>query len=365
MKKKQLATVQHDYIRYANVWEDAQILIEGLQAHAGGRHLSIASGGDNAFALLLTHPELVVAVDINPAQLAVCALKKAAIQHLNCIEFQQFIGFLPSNERWATYTALRERLSPEARNWWDAHPEIVEAGVVDAGKFERYFRLFAQRILPFIHSKKQVAALLAPKSAEEQARFYDKKWNTWRWRWLFNIFFSKKIMGWMGRDPAFLAQVEVAVGTFIFNKAEQHLQSPAAQDNFILRYNLTGNFGHLLPDYAQPQNYATIKAHIDRLVFYEGLADEAVAKFGQFHYFNLSDIFEYMDDATFRQVGQTFAAAALPGARFAYWNLMVPRNLAQVLPEKFSDEPALSAALSARDRGFFYNRFIVNASTNI
>jgi S-adenosylmethionine-diacylglycerol 3-amino-3-carboxypropyl transferase len=355
-----LKEARHDYIRYANVWEDARVMLQGLQAQSGAKHLSIASGGDNALMLLLTDPECVVAVDINHPQLALCALKKAAIRHLDCADYQKFIGFQEADDRLDTYQELRSTLSPQASAYWDEHLETIEMGAINQGKFERYFQLFVQRILPFIHSPKTVKALLAPKSEKDQIHFYETQWNTWRWRFLFRVFFSKRVMGWLGRDPEFLKQVDVNVGQFIFQKAEHHLKSTAAQHNFILKYNLTGHFGQLLPDYVQEENYVKIRNRIDRLILYEGLADAAVDRFGQFDYFNLSDIFEYMDMATFQQVGQGFAAGARPGARFVYWNLMVERNLAQSLPHLFKDEPALSASLSKEDRGFFYNKFIVN-----
>jgi hypothetical protein len=41
-----------DLVRYANVWEDAEVLCAALAPAAGRRLLSIASAGDNAFALL-------------------------------------------------------------------------------------------------------------------------------------------------------------------------------------------------------------------------------------------------------------------------------------------------------------------------
>lgn len=362
-KKQHLKNVRHDYIRYANVWEDARVLLEGLQARPGAKHLSIASGGDNALMLLLTDPEMVVAVDINHPQLALCALKRAAIKALDCTEYQRFIGLKNATDRLATYAAIRDDMSPQAAAFWDENEDIIEEGIVDAGKFEHYFQMFANRILPFIHNKKTVRTLFTSKTEAEQAHFYDRCWNSWRWRFLFKVFFSKTVMGWLGRDPQFLKQVEVRVGKFIFQKAERHLKSVGAQQNFILRYNLTGSFGTLMPDYALPANYKIIQSRIDRLVLYEGLADSAVERFGKFDYFNLSDIFEYMDADTFQRVSQSFAEGANPGARFGYWNLMVARNMAQVLPNIFRDEPELSEKLSLQDRGFFYNRFIVNELT--
>ena len=100
MSRNFLNNVRFDFVRYANSWEDADVLLEGLNAKPGGRFLSIASGGDNSFSLLVTNPAFVVATDINPIQLKLVALKKVAIQCLNWEEYLGFIGlrrFLQKN----------------------------------------------------------------------------------------------------------------------------------------------------------------------------------------------------------------------------------------------------------------------------
>lgn len=101
-------------------------------------------------------------------------------------------------------------------------------------------------------------------------------------------------MGKFGRDPEFLKEVKVPVGEFIFNKAGEHLQSVYAQNNFILRYNLTGNFGNLLPHYLQKENYDLVKTNLHKLKIKEGYAEAAFEEYGRFDAMNLSNIFEYM-----------------------------------------------------------------------
>ena len=88
-----------------------------------------------------------------------------------------------------------------------------------------------------------------------------------------------------------------------------------------------------------------------------------MAEWGKFDCFNLSNIFEYMDAPTFKAVAEQMMSGANPGARFAYWNLMVPRNMADLYPTTVSYRPELSSELEQKDRGFFYNKFIVNTYT--
>src|SRR5205085_2322120 len=71
-------------VRYASVWEDADVLCEALApVSQGGRLLSIASAGDNVLALLTLDPAEVVAIDTNPAQLACLELRRAAFRRLD------------------------------------------------------------------------------------------------------------------------------------------------------------------------------------------------------------------------------------------------------------------------------------------
>lgn len=358
MNKELKERVGFDFIRYANCWEDADLLTEALEVKTGDRVLSIASAGDNSFALLAQDPALVVAADVNPVQLYLCELKKAAFTLPDHTRFLRFLGFENADDRLENYALLREKISAEARNWFDKRPEIIEAGIITQGKFEKYFACFRERLLPLIHSRKTVNALFAEKSDEAQNKFYDETWNNWRWRLFFRIFFSRYVMGKFGRDPEFMNEVRVTVSRYIFGKAENHLKQEQAQRNLYLQYILTGNFGSRLPFYARRENFEKIRERLDRIVFFEGYAEEAIREHGPFSVFNLSNIFEYLPSETCAGIGRKLAEGASQNSRFAYWNLMVPRKLSGMLPGLFQFNKERSQSLGAKDQGFFYHQFI-------
>jgi len=365
MSSNLLNKVRFDFVRYANSWEDADVLLKGLNAKPGGRFLSIASGGDNSFSLLVTNPALVVATDINPIQLKLISLKKVAIQCLSQEEYLGFIGLQPSTNRWEIYTEIRHALSPGTRKFWNNNEKLIESGLIFNGKFEKYFLYFSKKILPLIHSKKTVSELLAEKTEEEQRKFYYKKWNTWKWKWLFKLFFNRLILGNYGRDPAFFKEVDVSVSKSIFQKVEAYLTSSGVQNNYMLHFILTGSFGRFLPHYVQKENFQKIKTNIEKLVIAEGLAQNAAIKYGDFDYFNLSDIFEYMDKSTFMEAIKSFYTGASKNARFAYWNFMVSRRMSATFPMFFSYQKELSQRLNLIDKGFFYDRFIIDELNHI
>ena len=137
MANNQLENVSFEMIRYANCWEDADILLAGLSPEKGSQIMSIASAGDNCFSLLTTDPEKVIAVDISVPQLFLVQLKKIAIQHLDRISYLRFAGFLPDENRTKTYLSLRQYLTDDCRSYWDQKAADLTEGVIHTGKFEK------------------------------------------------------------------------------------------------------------------------------------------------------------------------------------------------------------------------------------
>ena len=360
MKSRITEKAQFNFIRYANVWEDASVLISGLNPQPGDRLLSIASAGDNSFSLLTTNPELVVAVDINPVQLYLTELKKCVIQSFNYEETLSFLGFTPCENRYDMYQSLKGVLSLEAQAYFDHHlSSWLETGIIYAGKFEKYFQLFSQRILPLIHSGRTINKLLEEKTQEAQVEFFTKHWNTWRWRALFKIFFSSTVMGKLGRDPAFFEEVKIPVASYLLNRSAEHLSDPMAQKNPFLAFILTGSFQQTLPHYLQRAHFDTIKSQLHKIQLMEGYAEDAIAKYGPFHGMNLSNIFEYMDQELFAKTTKTLVDGLKPKGSMVYWNLMVPRQMSKI-SDQLTEETALMDQLRKIDNGFFYNKVVID-----
>jgi S-adenosylmethionine-diacylglycerol 3-amino-3-carboxypropyl transferase len=355
----QLKEVRHDYIRYANCWEDADVLIDALELKPGDRVLSIGSAGDNSFSMLAYNPELVVAVDINPVQLNLIALKKASFAALDYASFLQFLGFHDCENRWDIFQKVKEMLSPELSRFWSGRRKEIEDGIIYQGKFEKYFMLFRKNILPFIHTGKRISELFSEKNLAQQEKFFIDKWNNWRWRMLFKLFFSKFVMGRLGRDREFLKEVEVPVSTFILGQAQKHLSSVSCQNNYFLQFILTGKFNTSLPNYARKDAFEKIKSNIERITIYNGLAEAAFKEFQGFNKFNLSNIFEYMSPEIFRSVSESLVENGQPGSRYAYWNLMVPRKMWEIVPKLIHDQ-GNSIRLTGVDNGFFYGSFLID-----
>ncbi|HJQ37534.1 MAG TPA: DUF3419 family protein [Thermoanaerobaculia bacterium] len=328
-----------DLIRYANSWEDADVLCDALLPAPGKRMLAIASAGDNAFALLAGGAE-VVAADLSAAQLALVELKRAAIRQLDNDTVLGFLGVSEMRNRWSVYQSLKTTAAFDR--------ETIERGIIHAGRFENYFRIFRKYVLPLVHSRRDVEKLLAEKTREQREDFYRSEWNTWRWRAMFKVFFSRFVMGRTGRDPEFFRYVESSVADRIFKRAEYAATVLAPHANPYLTFIFTGNYRGVLPRYLRELD--AVRANLDKLTLVQGSIEDAAT--GMFDGFYLSDIFEYIDPETTRAIFERLLAHANRHARFAYWNLLVPRSGTGVTRLD-------SDALFAKDNAFFYSAFVL------
>jgi S-adenosylmethionine-diacylglycerol 3-amino-3-carboxypropyl transferase len=354
-----------DAIRYAQCWEDADVLLEALDVQPGDVCLSIASAGDNSLALLTRRPGRVIALDLSAAQLACVALRVAAYRELSHPELLELIGSRPSTRRPDLYRRCRPLLAAADRDFWDAHPAEVAAGVGGAGKFERYFALFRGRVLPLVHYRGRVNALLRGGTPEQRRRFFDHQWDTCRWRLLFRVFFSRFVMGRLGRDPAFFDYVQGSVSERILARTRHALTVLDPADNPYLQWILTGRHTTALPLALRPEHFETIRAHLDRLEWRRQSVEDFLAQQGprSLDRCNLSDIFEYMSEANYRQLLEKLADAGRPGGRLAYWNMLVPRRRPDALASRLRPLTELARRLHLADRAFFYSDFVVEEVT--
>lgn len=352
-----------DGVRYGNVWEDADVLCAALAPVArGGRLLSVASAGDNALALLTLDPAEVVAVDISPAQLACVHIRIAAFGELDDAELLPFLGVAPSEDRLATYRRLRKALPDFAREYWDEHPEAVAAGITNTGRFESYFATFRSRVLPWVHSTTDVERLLEPRDRDARVSFYDQDWDGWRWRLLFRLFFSRFVMGRLGRDPAFFAHVDGPVADRIMQRSRYALTELPTHSNPYLTRILTGGYRErALPRYLRPEFRDLIRERLGRVRTHLGTVDDVP---GPFDGFNLSDVFEYMSPSMHESVYSALVEQGRPGTRLVYWNLLAPRSVPSALQGHVASLVDCARDLHARDMAWFYQSLHVDEVTD-
>lgn len=337
------------------------MVLEALDVVPGDVCLSITSGGDNTLSLLSRAPARVIAVDLSPAQMACLELKVEACRRLDHPELLELVGAAPSSRRLELFGRVRGGLSRPAQAFWDARTEDIARGIGHCGKFERYFQLFRERVLPLIHPRKRVEALFLPRTPEGRRQFYRDEWNNRRWRLLFRLFFSRAVMGSLGRDPSFFRYVEGGVASRILARSERALTELDPSRNPYLQWITLGRFAGALPHWLRPENFAPIRAGLDRIERRVAPVEVVLADAGpaSIDKFNMSDIFEYVSAAAADRMFDDLARAGRSGGRIAYWNMLVERHRPQRLAHRLRPAPVLAERLHRAAKAFFYSALVV------
>lgn len=349
-----------DRIRYAQCWEDADVLLQGLAAGPGDVCLSIASAGDNTLSLLTQDPARVVAVDLSRAQLACLELRIAAYRALAHPELLELIGSTPSTRRLELYRRCRSLMPVAARNFWDERPRRVTAGVGAAGVLENYLRIFRRFVLPLIHPPGRVAQLLAGGTPAERRAFYERYWNTRRWRLMFRIFFSRALIGGFGHGPDFFGAVSDSVAERLLARCRHTLTELDPTSDPYLHWSLRGRHLTALPHALRPENFSLIRQRLDRLECRHGSFEQALEDLGPraVHRFNLSNILEYMPREECQRVLSRIAWAGVPGGRLLYWDMLTPRSAAGEIPG-LRRRDDLAGELHRASRTCFYDALVI------
>jgi len=361
MSSEAAASADFSALRYGQCWEDADVLLEALNVQPGKTYLSIASAGDNAIAMLTRRPGRVIALDLSSVQLAALELRVAAYRELSHPELLILMGSSPGEGQELLYRRCRSQLSESAREFWDAHPGDIQQGIGGAGKFERYFAAFRNRILPLIHSRSQIEQLLRGGTPDERAAFYDKEWDTWRWRLVFRIFFSRFVMGHLGRDPSFFKYVEGSVAARILERTRYALTQLNPAQNPYVQWILTGCHASALPVALRPEHFECIRANLGRLEWHRASLEEFLERetAPSFDGFNLSDIFEYISPENFERLLRRIVKAGQRGGRLVYWNMLANRHRPDSIKDQLLPLDDLANRLHAQDKAFFYSALVV------
>ena len=348
-------------IRYAQCWEDADVLLEAMDVRQGDTCLSIASAGDNALALVAAGAARVIAVDLSPAQIACLELRVAAIRSLTHAQFLELLGQNPSTDRQIHYRRCQKSLSGASRRFWDRNPALIEQGIAQGGKFERYLRAFRRFVLPLVHKQQTVTRLFELESEEERRKFYDEQWNNKRWDLLCRIFFSRASLGRLGRDPSFMKYADEPVWESLQRRIPNAFVVQRPADNPYLQWILEGRFVSALPYAWRAGNFEKIRANLDSLEWRCDSIEQVLSELpqGSLNGCNLSDIFEYMSQADYEHLLNEFVRVGAPGCRLVYWNVVAERHCPNTLSHVVKSKRTLANELHQRDKAFFYRNFVV------
>lgn len=353
----------HERIHYSQCWEDPDTLVKALRITPDDEVLSITSGGDNTLALALENPRGITAVDVNPAQNYLLELKVAALRVLSYRSWLEFLGIYPSARRAQVFLTLKPHLSCAARTWWERRAPLIDRGIVHAGKFERYLTVF-RRLLPLVHSRERRNELLSLSTLADQERFYREKWNTFAWRFVFALLFNRTLLKLFGRGPkSFTYATSNDIAAQYFKRAERALTEIPIARNYFIAFILTGSYPSRehVPPYLKEETFERLRRAVGTIRFVNsGLREFLTTQHdNSFSKFNLSDVFETMSGDETHRVFRELVRVGRDGSVVAYWNNLVRRHAPDALDGAVSHETEMAMALHRDDRGFFYDRLVI------
>ena len=356
-----MTSIHKNTIRYSQTWEDSEIVLQALDIQQNDVVFSIASGGENVFAIISKTENDVFAIDYNPLQIFIAELKLIAIKNLDIEQYLKFIGIKKSKNRKQVFNQLSSQLSEECKLYFQNEQKSIKKGIIHIGKFEKYLRIFSKFIIPILISSFTLKKAINSDNKKYQHKNYQKIWNNWRWRLIGELFFGKSVMQKMGRHKImFKHNDRNNTGKIYLDRAEEFLKNGAIHKNHYLDYILTGNFSENLHYYLQQEKFNNIKkkkntyfSSTDILSFLKSKPDNSINKY------NLSDIFESLNIEETNIIFTEILRTATNNARLIFWNNLVERNIPNKLKSNFVNDIDLQKKLSSLDKVFFYEKFYI------
>jgi S-adenosylmethionine-diacylglycerol 3-amino-3-carboxypropyl transferase len=361
MKSKQNGQVEFSKLLFGMSWEDPGSDRRALQVQPGDTIVTISSGGCNTLGFLAEDPRTIYAVDINASQSYLLELKCAAVRAFECNDLHAFLGLAQSKYRLEMFESISKDLSKPALEYWRCRLDMIRAGVVYQGRYEKFLSHF-RRLLRLIQGATRIEKLFECRSLEEQQEYFDRRWNTVQWRMLFRLAFNKKVLANRGLSVDYF-RFDDGASSFaesFFQRSRRAFREIPIASNYFLAQYLLGRYvtSDAVPDFLRRENLPVIRNRLDRIQIVTAdakrwLTDRPATSIDAF---SLSNICELMSteetELTFEQVART----AKPGARLCFRNLMVPREVQRSLASKIRLREECSRELLKEDRSFVYSR---------
>lgn len=347
-------------LNYSSVNEDWRTEAAALAPLGAGPILCVAGSGSRPLDLLGQGATEVTAIDINPSQTALLALKATAIDGLNYSDYTAFLGLRAADPRWRLdkLEELLPRLGSYQRHC-SAMAPMIARGILYQGRWERFFRRVAR--LTRLLRPQLTRRLFEFEELTEQRRFLEQHWDRWWWRWTFRLLCSGPVLRWFG-DPAFYHFSGSRTADFLYQRMRSSLERTLARENFMVSLLLLGRLSNRdLPPHLSEVGVAEIRNRIGGLKIISGDVMEAVGGTDRYCAYSLSDVPSFLSADDFQRLLDRLARTALPGARFCIRQFLSRHTTGDWSQPRLRRNAALEQRLTEEDHAFAYD-FIVGTA---
>ena len=362
---------------YAQIWEDPEVDMAALDLGPDRRLVTIASGGCNVMSYLLADPMHVIAVDLNPAHLALLELKLAAARHLP--DHDAFRRLLVTGHDRANIELYRRwlaaHLSATTRAWWEGRDRIgrrrlgmLTRNLYAHGLLGRTIQ--AGHLVCRLHGRNP-RRLTEARSREDQRRLFEEV--------LAPVFASPAVRTMagmpatyfgLGIPPAQFEAMKADAGGDILSLVKSRIERLACdfpiEDNWFAWQAFARRYpesGATLPPYLRPESFASLRERAPRVDLHHATVTDLLTRLDAetVDGYVLLDAQDWMTraqiTALWAQIGRTSRA----GAKVVFRTAAAASPLTDLLPAEllapWAYAAARSAELHARDRSAIYGGF--------
>ncbi len=367
IRRLSLAGARDDRLFFAQVREDPLLEIEALGPLADANVVVVTSGGCTALSLLAAGANHVTAVDLNSTQNHLVELKAAALRTLTLPEIMSFLGVAggTAERRARTYRVVRPLLSGRAAEYWDAHQKAIGRGALACGVSELFIGAVVKAVKLFVHGPRKIERLLSLQSLEQQREFFEREWNTRRWRLLFPLLINRWTFN-RAFDPEFFREVENPSFATHFRRLLEHaLCDIPVRTNYFLHQMLTGAYPHRVrggvPPYLDQTGGEILRTKLDCLELVDGGYAEYLATRpdSSVDALAISNICEWLDASSIDTLFEQIVRVAKPGARFCFRNFVGHTDVPERLRHMVIEDVEGGRAAILRDRSCLQSRIAI------
>lgn len=366
VRRTTLAGAKSDRLFFAQVREDPMLEIAALAPLSNARVVVVSSGGCTAFSLLAAGAGEVVAVDLNSTQNHLVELKMIALRRLVAPELMSFLGLAPgtAHRRSRTYEVLRPYISDEAASYWDHNQALIARGLLNCGVSERFIAAVVGVVKLGIHRKAKIDRLLGLDTLQEQKEFFDREWNTRRWKLLFPLLLNRWTFN-RTYDPGFFREVENPSFAAHFRGLLEHaLTEVPVRTNYFLHQMLTGAYPARtpgVPPYLDRTRREFLRSRLDCMQLVDGGYGDYLASCEEdsVDAFALSNICEWLDPDGISELLDEVVRVARPGARVCFRNFVGHTTIPAGLRRRLVEDAAAGREAIKKDRSCLQSRIVI------
>ena len=316
---------------YNQCWEDPVVDKQALHIRSTDRIVMITSAGCNALDYLLSGPERIDCVDLNPHQTALLELKLAAIRSLPYGDFFAMFGEGRINGHASIYRRkLRPYLTVPSRRIWDKRIRYFRAD----GRglyFHGTSGLFALALHWHIGNRpglrQDLEHIQTIGNVDQQAEFYRSRIAPQLWsptlRWILRRQLTLSFLGIPAEQAREIRETAgMDLSTFAEARVERVFTELSLQPNYFWRVYINGRYSpDCCPNYLREENFDCLRALCDRIHPHTmSLTDFLKFSGDRFSIYVLLDHMDWLafSEPLLRDEWKAILDTAIPGARIIY-----------------------------------------------